>query len=166
MPKPYTQKVKELARDVARKGPISNNPSNFGPKLHHIHPFASAVPSFLHGHSISFKETVSEKGKNRFRRVILPQVTMSALFSRALNMSIYSRISPETLNQIQLKGGFDEYVLSCPKEYLNCSLARMYYNKIKDVYDGNDTKRSSELALETEDFIQSVSDLYGQGYVE
>ena len=164
MPMPHTQRVWKLAQDVARNGPLAN-PRRLGPDLPpHLLQYKKVMPILFHGRKITFGDQVSEKGKNRTRRVWYPNVVHCSLYSRALDMRILTLASTFALRQMDYQGGLDEYLLKTSDELLPCSIAQMYRRKIKEAYQGLG-KNGQRLGAVSQDLYQTLKQKYGLEYV-
>ncbi|KAI8912941.1 hypothetical protein DFJ77DRAFT_466065 [Powellomyces hirtus] len=160
MPMQFPLKIWQLARDVAAKGPLAD-PRRLGLIPHDLKPHRRIIPTFLHGKRITFGDNISDKGSNRTRRAYLPNVIYHSLYSRALDMNIWCRLSAHALREIDAAGGFDEYVLRVDTKYLNdCRVAQMYKRRIADVMD-----RGKRDALRG-DMEKLVAEKYGPEYLD
>ncbi|KAI8586105.1 hypothetical protein BDZ88DRAFT_313648 [Geranomyces variabilis] len=162
MPMQYPLKVWQLARDVAAKGPLAD-PRRLGSIPHALKPHRRIIPTFMHGKKITFGDNISEKGSNRTRRAFLPNVIYHPLYSRALDMNIWCRLSTHALREVDAAGGFDEYVASPSRSRVveECEVARMYKRKIVEALDKGGKRDAGVKEMES-----LVGAKYGDEYVE
>ncbi|TPX64446.1 hypothetical protein SpCBS45565_g05861 [Spizellomyces sp. 'palustris'] len=161
MPLQYPQRVWQLARDVAAKGPLAD-PRRLGGIPFDLKQYRRIIPTFMHGKQITFGDNISEKGSNRTRRAFLPNVIYRPLYSRTLDMNIWTRLSTHALREVDAKGGFDEYILTLPDKYLECDVAKMYKRKITDGYYGAKGGKVKVFRAEMESLLGSK---YGEEYL-
>ncbi|KAJ1343126.1 hypothetical protein BSLG_002152 [Batrachochytrium salamandrivorans] len=174
---PHALKVWQLGRDVARNGPLAD-PKRLGAIPYDLRLEKRIIPTLMHGKCITFGEQVSEKGGNRSRRVWYPNVQYSALFSRSLDMMIWTRLSTAALREVDSRGGFDEYMVSAQEKHMTCSIAKMYRARILEKYGrtvGKDKvtrpmgivgSAKDALAKEREKMSQLLTSKYGEAYAK
>ncbi|KAI8930293.1 Rgp1-domain-containing protein [Entophlyctis helioformis] len=163
---PHSQKVWELAKHVAKDGPLAD-PRRMGSLPHSIQRDKRVLPTLMHGKRITFGDQVSEKGGNRSRRVWMPNVVYRPLYSRALDMSVWTRLTTTALREIDAAGGIDEYMISVPHELITCDIARMYQRRITDLYKASATSSgTSRLTAEREEMFELLGNTYGPEYAK
>ncbi|KAJ3112863.1 Diphthamide biosynthesis protein 2 [Phlyctochytrium bullatum] len=97
---------------------------------------------------IETSEYLTEKGGNRIKRVVFPNIIYRFVYSRLLDMNIFCRLTTTTLRQIERKGGFDEYVLSIGDKRCDNDQARMYKKLVEEAFSKNkDSIREEEVSL-------------------
>lgn len=162
--KPHSQRVWELAQNVARKAKVTD-PSNLGGRLPpHLLSYKWVMPTLAHGKAITFGENISEKGKNRTRRAFIPNMGLSTLYSRALDLNILTRASTAALREINYRGGLDEYLLSVPSALVEaCPIAAMYKRRIAEAYKGSGSN-GSRLTKDSNGLFKTLEDRYGPEY--
>nr|KAJ3419843.1 hypothetical protein HK105_006439 [Polyrhizophydium stewartii] len=174
---PHAQKVWQLARDVASGGKLAD-PIRMGALPHTLKYDKRILPTLMHGKRIRFGEQVSEKGKNRSRRAWLPNVVYRPLYSRALDMMVWTRLSTQALREIEDAGGFDEYMVTVSEQYMTCDIARMYRARIMEQYGANARRTRTErpagivgcakghLAEERAEMLELLGRKYGEEYAK
>ncbi|KAJ3156946.1 hypothetical protein HDU86_003481 [Geranomyces michiganensis] len=162
MPLQYPLKVWQLARDVAAKGPLAD-PRRLGSIPFALKQHRRIIPTFMHGKKITFGDNISEKGSNRTRRAFMPNVIYHPLYSRALDMNVWCRLSTHALREVDAAGGFDEYVVgkSRSKYIAECEVASMYKRKIVEALEKGGKRDAGIEEMET-----LVGNKYGEEYVE
>lgn len=161
---PYPLKIWKLGKDVCKGGPLAD-PKRLGSLPYYLQKEKRIIPNIFHGKKITFGDKISADGKNATRRAFFPNIVISSLYSRALDMRITSRISAEALRKVSNAGGFDEYMLSTKDELLPCPIAQMLKRKIMDAYQGigSQGKALKESSLDLENVL---TEKYGQDYIK
>ncbi|KAJ3023470.1 hypothetical protein HKX48_002897 [Thoreauomyces humboldtii] len=160
MPMPYPLKIWQLARDVAAKGPLAD-PRRYGLIPHELKPLRRTLPTLLHGKRITFGDNISPKGSNRTRRAYLPNIIYHPLYSRALDMNVWCRLSAHALREVDAAGGFDEYLCAVQEKYVqDCDVAKMYQRKVREALAKGRAQRQRE------EMRDLVGGKYGDAYVE
>lgn len=67
-----------------------------------------------------------------YKLLVYSSTLYLALFSQALDMNIWTRVSSTALRHMDSKGGFDPYILSLPPSDIPCPTASMLRKRIKD----------------------------------
>jgi large subunit ribosomal protein L28 len=146
---PYPLKVWRLGQAVARKEPMADL-KRWGILPHELRHSKAIMPTLLHGKKITFGDSVSEKGKNHTRRAFIPNILYKPLYSRSLEMLVWSCLSATALREIDASGGFDEYITKVSLTKLPDSIALMYRERIQEamkvclIYKGSPRKLPSE----------------------
>ncbi|KAI8839898.1 hypothetical protein BC829DRAFT_403657, partial [Chytridium lagenaria] len=111
-------------------------------------PHRSIFPTFMHGKSIGTSERLTEKGGNRIKTVVFPNILYHFAYSRVLNMN----------------GGFDEYLLSIGEGKCDNEPAKMYKRLVEEAYaKQRDQIRSEELNLASkhgQDYVNQISQFH------
>ncbi|KAH6575660.1 hypothetical protein BASA60_004964 [Batrachochytrium salamandrivorans] len=151
---PHALKVWQLGRDVARNGPLAD-PKRLGAIPYDLRLEKRIIPTLMHGKCITF-----------------------ALFSRSLDMMIWTRLSTAALREVDSRGGFDEYMVSAQEKHMTCSIAKMYRARILEKYGrtvGKDKvtrpmgivgSAKDALAKEREKMSQLLTSKYGEAYAK
>ncbi|KAJ3327973.1 hypothetical protein HDU76_010813 [Blyttiomyces sp. JEL0837] len=158
MGKPYAVKVKMMAHAVGNNLPLAS-PSRLGHLPHEMKPFRGIIPTFMHGRKITFTDMISEKGDNRTRKPVFPNVIYRYCYSRLLDMNIYARITTTTLREIEQRGGFDEYILTIGEKKCDNDAARMYKRLIDEAY-----AKKKDIVQKEEEAL--VAPIYGNSYAK
>ncbi|KAJ3129084.1 39S ribosomal protein L24, mitochondrial [Nowakowskiella sp. JEL0407] len=121
--------------------------------------YRNYIPTFMHGKRITFGHNVSENG-NRTRRVFAPNVHYAYLYSRALNLNVYCRVSSETLRRVDEAGGFDEYLLKVSDRLIGDDwAANMIKNRVRKAW----AEKKDEIFKEERDVLERN---YGENYAK
>eukprot|EP00842_Homolaphlyctis_polyrhiza_P005002 jgi/Hompol1/5502/HPOL_004480-RA len=130
---PHALKILQLGRDVAKGGKLAD-PIRLGAIPREIANHKRILPTLMHGKRITFGEQVSTQGKNRSRRAWFPNVVYCPLYSRSLDMVIWTRLSTQALRRIDACGGFDEYITTTSPTLITCPIAQMYRDKVLEQF--------------------------------
>lgn len=125
-----------MERAVAKKLPEASI-LNLGKLPEHLKKYRTSIPTLMHGSKIEFGTIFGTKNYSMVRHVYFPLVMFRPLYSRALDLVIWTRISEKALRNLEMCGGFDEYMLSVDPEYIECIVAAMLRRKIALVYYGS-----------------------------
>lgn len=161
---PYPLKIWRLGRDVCRGGPLAD-PKRLGSLPNSLRLDKGIIPNIFHGKRITFGNKISADGNNATRRAYYPNIVISSVYSRALDMRIPSRISADALRKIANAGGFDEYMLSTKDELLPCPISQMIKKKIIDAYNGIGSDGQA-LAKSSRDLEEVLESKYGTEYLK
>ena len=164
MPVPYPLKIWKLGKDVCKGGPLAD-PKRLGSLPYSLRKYKRIIPNIFHGKRITFGNSISADGKNATRRAFYPNIVISSLYSRALDMRITSRISADALRKVANAGGFDEYMLSTKDELLPCPISQMIKKRIKNAYDGIGPE-SKTLKESSNDLKEILKEKYGSEYIQ
>lgn len=132
---------------VAKKLPAASI-LNLGRLPDHLKLYRNAIPTLMHGSKIEFGTIFSSKNYNITRHIYYPLVMFRPLYSRALDLVIWTRISDVALKNLTESGGFDEYIISVDPKYIECTIAAMLRRKIAQVYY-SDIKQAEEVLRQT-----------------
>ena len=161
---PYPLKIWRLGKDVCKGGPLAD-PKRLGHLPYSLQKDKRIIPNIFHGKKITFGNKISADGNNATRRAFFPNIVISSLYSRALDMRITSRISADALRKVANAGGFDEYILTTKDELLPCPIAQMLKKKIRSAYSGVGSEgqalKESSLHLE-----KVLTEKYGPEYIK
>jgi ribosomal protein L28 len=112
----------------------------------------------MHGKTITFG-TVQKK-HSHYRKAFIPNVLYRPLYSRSLDMSVWTCVSASALREIDSFGGFDEYIMGVTSNKLGTDpVTLMYKTKIQEA-----VKSSSNQLKEKMDLI--LADRYGPEYIK
>ncbi|KAJ3217669.1 hypothetical protein HDU67_007492 [Dinochytrium kinnereticum] len=165
MGKPHTQKVKMLASAIGggSKAHLAAT-ERFGGLPFDMLQHRAILPTFLHGKTLTTTERLTEKGSNRIKRVVFPNIIYRFVYSRLLDMNIYSRLSTTTLRQIERRGGFDEYLLTVGEGKCDNEPAKMYKKMVEKAFaKERDQIRQEELSLAAkygEDYVKQITQFH------
>ena len=161
---PYPLKVWRLGKDVCKGGPLAD-PIRLGSLPYSLSKYKRVIPNIFHGKKITFGNSVSAQGKNATRRAFYPNIVISSVYSRALDMRITSRMSALALRNVSNSGGFDEYILSTKDDLLPCPISQMIKKKISDAYNGIGPK-SLGLKESSNNLKEILEKRYGMEYTK
>jgi ribosomal protein L28 len=152
----YPQKVWALGRAVAHNGPLAN-PRRWGSLPYELKNKRSIMPVLMDGKTITFG-TVQRKHSHH-RRAFIPNILYRPLYSRALDMQVWTCVSSSALREIDSFGGFDEYILKVSSKRLgNDPVTLMYKKKVLEVIQN---KKSEQI----ERFDSLLTERYGKEYI-
>ncbi|KAI8908974.1 hypothetical protein EDD86DRAFT_206571 [Gorgonomyces haynaldii] len=157
---PHSLKIWKLGQAVAKGEPLAS-PMSWGPIPRHLYPHRNIIPVLMHGKRITFGDSISEKGKNRTRRAFFPNVMFKQLYSRALQMNVWTCLSAQALRKVDQFGGFDEYFIKAAPELITDRMALVYKKKILKEYENP----ASKVNQERKDLEKALEDRYGKDYV-
>ncbi|KAJ3320638.1 hypothetical protein HDV06_005156 [Boothiomyces sp. JEL0866] len=145
------ERIWKLGKAVSQNAPLAS-PRRWGKVPYDLRIHKQIMPVLLHGKRITFGNIQSKH--STARRAFIPNIIYKALYSKSLDMMVWSCLSAAALREIDLAGGFDEYILSVSDKYLgNDPITLMYKKKI------------SELTVKNSDKInQSMTRLLGENY--
>ncbi|KAJ3074388.1 hypothetical protein HDU98_011363 [Podochytrium sp. JEL0797] len=146
---------KTIARAVGNSEPLVST-DKLGSLPHHMLPYRSIIPTFMHGKKITFTDKQTESN-NRVRRAIFPNVIYRFVYSRLLDMNIYARLTTTALYQMERRGGFDEYVMTVGKGMCGDEKAVMYKKMIEEAFKKEGGK------VQARD-VELVGGVYGEEY--
>ena len=105
------------------------NPRSWGKCPHELLDMRRNMPVLMHGKRITFG-TLQHK-HTHVRKAFFPNVVYRPLYSRSLEMLIWTCLSTTALREIDAWGGFDEYITGISDNKLgNDSVTLMYKRKI------------------------------------
>lgn len=161
---PYPLKIWRLGKDVCKGGPLAD-PKRLGSLPYSLRQDKRILPNIFHGKRITFGNKISADGKNATRRAYYPNIVISSVYSRALDMRITSRISSDALRKVANAGGFDEYILSTKNEFLPCPITQMIKKRITDAYNGIGSQGQA-LSKSSKDLEKVLESKYGTEYLK
>ncbi|KAI8898116.1 hypothetical protein BC833DRAFT_620629 [Globomyces pollinis-pini] len=153
------QRTWRLGQAVAKGAPLSD-PRRFGGLPFHLEKFKSIMPVIMGGKKITFGHKRTKHTKTR--RSFIPNILFNPLYSRALDMQIWTCVSAHALREIDAWGGFDEYVLGVSAEKLgNDRVTLMYKRKIQEAVKSKD----SGAAQHKKNMLKILEDQFGREYI-
>lgn len=153
----YPHKIWDLGKAVAQKTELAN-PRRWGVLPFELRKLKSIMPVLMHGKKITFA-TIQHKHSHS-RRAYIPNILYRPLFSKTLNMQVWTCISAAALREVDAWGGFDEYILGISAKKLGDDpITLMYKRKIMEA-------RKTEQGSANESKILNVlKERYGQDYI-
>lgn len=153
----YPHRVWALGRAVAHNDALAS-PRRWGSLPFELRNKRSIMPVLMHGKTITFG-TVQKK-HSHYRRAFIPNVLYRPLYSRSLDMSIWTCVSASALREIDSFGGFDEYILGVTSKKLGTDpVTLMYKAKIQEAVKNNNNKLKEKMDL-------ILADRYGPDYIK
>ncbi|KAJ3052612.1 39S ribosomal protein L24, mitochondrial [Rhizophlyctis rosea] len=143
----HQHKVWKLARAVQSNGPLAH-PLRQGSLPPQFYPIRNQIPTLMHGLTITFGHIWNSRDEIVAKRAYKPNVQYVPLWSRALNMSVITRVSTYALREIERVGGLDEYLCSVKEDFITDGNARMYRRKVLEALAGE--KRVKEVVEKRE----------------
>lgn len=100
------------------------------------------------------------------RKAFYPNVVFRPLYSRALDMQIWTCVSTTALREIDAWGGFDEYITGISDAKLgNDSVTLMYKQKITQALESGKAKQEMDRILAQkygQEYLDKVASIRGQ----
>ena len=163
---PHSQRIWQLHQAVVRKDKIAS-PKRMGGLHFKYQQYRRIIPTLMHGERITFGFQVSEKGKNKYKRAWFPHVVFMKLYSQALDMTVYTRLSSKAHEQMELAGGFDEYMLTVDSDkWIECDIAKMFQKRIKEAYAKSLLSTTDQKQEGVLDSLQLLKETYGDAYYD
>ena len=154
---PPPLKIRNLGKAVSH-GLLAAQPRSMGKCPYHLLDFRRNMPVLMHNKRITFG-TLQHK-HTHVRKAFKPNVVWRPLYSRALDMMIWSCVSTTALREIDAWGGFDEYIVGISSAKLgNDSVTLMYKRKIQEAMLRNKAKESMDEILQARygpEFIEKL----------
>lgn len=152
-----------LLGQAVAKGTQLANPRRWGSLPFHLEKFKPIMPVLMHEKKITFG-TIQTKHSHS-RRSFIPNILFRPLYSRLLEMSIWTCISARALREVDLIGGLDEYLLETnEKKFGSDKVALMYRKRVKEARDKRDTSTLLNPSLSKMDGL--LRSRYGAEYLE
>ncbi|KAI9332911.1 hypothetical protein DFJ73DRAFT_630155 [Zopfochytrium polystomum] len=156
MGRPASERIRMMAEAIGSGKPLASLDRMGLPR--DMQPYRPFIPSFFHGQRPSTVDKISEKSKSRSLRLVFPNVIANFMYSRLLDLNIYTRMTTEALRRIEKAGGLDEYVLSLDPSLCGNDTARMYQRMIHEAQKSR--HREGQQA------VVQLASRYGQDYKE
>jgi ribosomal protein L28 len=154
----HQHKLWLLGQAVA-KGDKLSDPRRWGGLPFKLHNYRSIMPVLLHGKHITFANMQTKHSHSR--RSFIPNIIYRPLFSRSLNMRIWTCLSARALREIDARGGLDEYMISVSDaKFGSDPIALMYRKRIIEADRSSDPKSIKNILRNL------LSDRYGKKYTE
>ncbi|KAJ3255976.1 hypothetical protein HK103_005783 [Boothiomyces macroporosus] len=151
------ERIWKLGKAVSQNAPLAN-PRRWGKIPYDLRIHKQIMPVLLHGKRITFGNIQSKH--STARRSFIPNIIYKALYSKSLDMMVWTCLSAAALREIDLAGGFDEYILSVSDKYLGDDpITLMYKKRIAEITSKNEKELN-------ESMTRLLGENYGQEYLE
>ncbi|KAJ3367258.1 hypothetical protein HDU91_001566 [Kappamyces sp. JEL0680] len=148
-----------LGKAVAQQTPLSN-PRRWGGLPFELSKYKDIMPVLMHGKTITFANIQTKHSHSR--RSFIPNILYRPLYSRALDMQVWTCLSARALREIDAWGGFDEYLIGVSPEKLGTDpTALMYKEKILLAR----TKAQNSLKDSQTRMLNLLEERYGKEYI-
>lgn len=144
----YKGYVKFMEKAVAKKLPQASI-LNLGKLPTHLIPYRRNIPTLMHGSKIEFGTIFSSKNYNATRHIYFPEVFFKPLYSQALDLVIWTRISKTASEKLIESGGFDEYMLTVDPKYIECTISALIRRLVTEIYYSNNSTANKILEQTT-----------------
>jgi ribosomal protein L28 len=148
-----------LGQAVAKQTPLAD-PRRWGGLPYELQKYRQMMPVLMHGKTITFANIQTKHSHSR--RSFIPNIIYRPLYSKALDMQVWSCLSAQALREIDAWGGFDEYILGVSPEKLGTDkMTRMYKKKISEArISSKGTFKDAEARM-----MNLLKERYGQEYI-
>ena len=156
----HQHKLWLLGQAVAKQDSLAD-PRRWGGIPFHLTKYRKIMPVLMHGKHITFANMQTKHSHSR--RSFIPNIIYRPLFSRSLNMQIWTCLSARALREVDARGGLDEYMLGVSDiKFGKDPIALMYRKKIADLQNA---AAGSGMDVKSR-MMNLLSQKYGKEYVE